>query len=267
MKPKACFLAMLAVAGAAAAADAWAQDPPPPAGRWQSPASATYTNPALTGAELYLSIDVAPDGSFRGTWGRYFCTAFPGAYGIAIYSCSRTGGNRVSGRFGPGRQGAIDLDTLGRSPFTWAAPSGDELAIDLPRTWQGGGDAVLYRARMTRNGKPRPAASAAAPGEAGPLLSAVALYREFKQDERSALARHQGKTLVLEGRRGSLIALSDGGAAVHVPDGFQSRALVLYFRDFKQVSGIAEGAQFRFRCRVLDFAYQYVQLEDCSIVR
>ncbi len=81
------------------------------------------------------------------------------------------------------------------------------------------------------------------------------------------MARHGGKTLVLEGRRGELIALSDGGAAVHVADGFQSRALVLYFRSQKEASGIAEGAVFRFRCTVKDFAYQYVQLENCSVVR
>ena len=82
-----------------------------------------------------------------------------------------------------------------------------------------------------------------------------------------ALAEHSGKTLELEGRRGDLIALSDGGAAIHVPDGFQRRALVLYFRDRNAVSAIGEGALFRFRCTVKNFDYQYVQLDDCSVVR
>lgn len=251
----------------AAAIGAFVQEPKLPMGKWRSGAWETHTNPGLTGAGLYLDIDVARDGSFRGTWAQYFCTAQPGAYGIAIYSCSMNPGNRkpASGRFGPGRQGTIDLEQLGRSGFTWTAPSTDELAIDLPKKWQGD-DGVLYRARMTRDGKPRPSA-ASAPRDEGPLPSAVALYREFKKDEKGALAQHSGKTLELEGRRGDLIALSDGGAAIHVPDGFQRRALVLYFRDRNAVSAIGEGALFRFRCTVKNFDYQYVQLDDCSVAR
>jgi hypothetical protein len=249
------------------AVGAHAQEPQLPTGKWKSLAWETYTNPAYTGAVFHLDIDVARDGSFRGTWGQYFCTVQAGAYGVAVYSCSMNGGTTksVTGRFGPGRQGAIDLAELGRSAFTWSAPSADEVAIELPKNWQGE-DAVLYRARMTRDGKPRPTA-AATQREEGPLLSAVVLYREFKKDEHGALARHTGKTLVLDGLRGNLIALSDGGAAIHVPDGFQPRALVLYFRDLKEVSGLAEGAQFRFRCTVKNFDYQYVQLDDCSLVR
>lgn len=262
MPPPKGPLAILAVAIAGAGC-AMAAEPQVPAGPWRSPASATFTNPALTGAALALSIEVAKDGSFRGTWSRYFCTAYPGAYGLAIYSCTPTGSQRVSGRFGPGRQGVIDLETLGRSAFTWISPSAHELVIDLPRKWQGD-DEVLYRARMTRDGKLRPAAP---PVAQGPLLSANALYREFKADEKAALARHGGRALVLEGRRGQVIELSDGGAAVHVGDGFQSRALVLSFRDGKDVGGIAEGAPFRFRCTVKSFDYQYVHLEECSIVR
>lgn len=267
VRPTTRCLAVLAAA-TAAAAGAFAQEPQLPAGLWRSPASATYTNPALTGAELYLSIDVAKDGSFRGVWGQYFCNTYPGAYGISIYSCSRIGSRDASGRFGPGRQGVIDLDTLGRSAFTWAAPTAGELAIDLPKDWQGK-DAVLYRVRMTRDGKPVPAAASAtsAAGDEGPLLSAQALYREFKSDEKAAMGRHGGKTLVLDARRGTVIALSNGGAAVHVADGFQSRALVLYFRGLKELSGIGEGARFRFRCTVRDFDYQYVQMDNCSIVR
>jgi hypothetical protein len=248
-------------------AGASAQESQLPSGKWRSGAAETHTNPALAGAGLYLDLDVASDGSFRGTWGQYFCTAYPGAYGIAIHSCSMNPTTRkpVSGRFGPGRQGVIDLQQLGRSAFTWTAPSSDELTIELPKNWQGGG-AILYRARMTRNGQPAPPA-ASAPRDEGSLLSAVALYREFKTDANAALARHGGRPLVLEGLRGTLIALSDGGAAIHVPDGFQPRALVLSFRDRREVGGIGEGSRFRFRCTVRNFDYQYVQMDDCSLVR
>jgi hypothetical protein len=253
------------VGSIAAVAAAAAQATQLPTGNWQSPSSATFTNPALTGGTLYLNIDVANDGSFRGTWGQYLCNSYPGAYGIFIYSCQRIGAKSASGKFGPGREGVIDLQELGRSAFSWSAPSADELAMDLPKNWQGQ-DAILYRARMTRDGKVKPAAEGPARDE-GPLLSAVALYREFQKDEKAALERHGGKTLVLEGRRGTLIELSDGGAAIHIPDGFTSRALVLVFADLKQVSGIGEGAQFRFSCTVSSFDYQYVHMENCSIVR
>jgi hypothetical protein len=248
-----------------AAVGGLAQEPQLPAGNWQSASSATYTNAALTGAELYLNIDVAKDGSFRGEWGQYFCTSHPGAYGTGIWSCGRIGSHRVSGRFGPGRQSVIDLETLGRSAFSWAAPSVDELAIDLPQHWQGT-DAILYRARLTRDGKGKPTTAPGPARDEGPLLSANALYREFNKDSRAALGRYSGQALVLEGRRGALIPLSDGGAAIHIGDGFTSRALVLFFRDLKDVHGIGEGARFRFRCAVANFDYQYVQMENCSIV-
>ena len=237
-----------------------------PTGSWQSAGSATYTNPALTGADLYLDINVSKDGNFRGTWGQYLCTAYPGAYGISTYSCTRAGSNRVSGRFDARGQGTIDLDKLGRSPFAWTAPSADEVAIDLPKNWQGS-DAVLYRARMTRDGKQKPTARSSPVRDEGRLLSANALYREFEKDSSAALKRHGGKTLVLEGRRGALVPLSGGGAAIHVPDGRTARALVLVFADVKQVNKIGEGVQFRFRCTVAHFDYQYVYMENCAIVR
>jgi len=264
MKPTLQRLAVLA-GTIAAAAGAFAQGSPIPTGNWQSARSSTYTNPALTGADLYLDINVAKDGSFRGTWGQYLCTAYPGAYGISTYSCTRAGSNRVSGRFGPGRQGSIDLDKLGRSPFAWNAPSADEVVIDLPKNWQGS-DAVLYRARMTPDGK-KPAARSSPAREEGPLLSANALYREFEKDSRAALKRHGGKTLVLEGRRGALVPMTGGGAAIHVPDGATARALVLVFADLKQASAINEGARFRFKCTVAHFDYQYVYMEHCAVVR
>jgi Tfp pilus tip-associated adhesin PilY1 len=256
------------VAAIAAAAGASAQEPALPAGHWESASSETYSTPlhaVVTGAEFYLKIDVSNDGSFRGEWGEYYCSgASVGAYGFASFPCRFSGNSeRVSGRFGPGRQGVIDLGRLGRSAFSWAAPAAGELAIDLPKDWRG--DAILWRARMTRDGKGKPT-STTPPGDAGPLLSANALYREFNKDSNAALGRHAGKTLVLEGRRGTLIELSDGGAAIHIADGFTSRALVLVFRDLREVSGISEGAQFRFRCTVESFDYLYVHLEGCSIV-
>ncbi len=253
-----------------AAARAPAQEPIVPAGNWQSVRSETYTNPlhpVLTGAELYLSIDVSNDGTFRGEWSEYFCTASVGAFGIGTFSC-RLGGKSepVSGRFGPGPQGVIDLGRLGRSAFSWTAPAVGELAIDLPKDWQGR-EAVLYRARLTRDGTRTPAPAATSGNDTGPLLSANALYREFDRDANAALQRYAGKTLVLEGRRGTLIPLSDGGAAIHIADGFRSRALVLSFRNLSEVSDIGEGAQFRFTCTVESFDYLYVHLNDCSVVR
>ena len=253
-----------------APAGALAQERPFPAGNWQSVAREVYSSPlhpVLTGAEFYLKIDVSNDGAFRGEWGEYFCSGVtPGAFGVNTFPCGFAGkGEPVSGRFGPGGQGVIDLGRLGRSAFNWTAPAADELAIDLPKDWRG--DAILYRARLTRDGKRKPSTTGPSADEAGPPLSANALFREFKQDSDAALRRYAGRTMVLEGRRGVLIPLSDGGAAIHVGDGFTTRALVLVFATLNEVSGIAEGAPFRFRCTVDSFDYQYVHLNDCSIVR
>lgn len=263
MKPMLQVLMILTVA--IATAGAFAEEPRIPAGNWQSSPRATYTNPFLVGSEVYLNIDVAKDGSFRGKWSQYFCTSYAGAYGLTIHSCSASLSYRVSGKFGPDRRGVIDLQKLGRSAFSWTAPAANELAIDLPKNWQGD-PATLYRARLTRDGKRKPATGSALASTQGPQLSAVVLYREFVKNSDAALARYRGKTLVLEGRRGELIMLSDGGAAIHVADGFTSRALVLVFPQAKQVSGINEGARFRFKCTVAGFDYQYVQMENCSIV-
>jgi hypothetical protein len=261
---------MVCAASIIAAVGASAQELAFPVGNWQSATSETFTSPlhpVLTGAEFYLKIDVAKDGSFRGEWGEYFCSGVtPGAFGVNTFPCRFDGNSdRVSGRFGPSRQGVIDLGRAGRGTFSWAAPAVDELAIDLPKNWRG--DAVLYRARLTRDGKRKTGASTPPGDDAGPLLSAVALYREFNQDSKGALERYAGKTLGLEGRRGALIPLSDGGAAIHIADGFRSRALVLVFEDLREVNGISEGAQFRFRCTVESFDYLYVHMKDCSIER
>jgi hypothetical protein len=251
----------------ATAVGAFAPQSSPPAGNWQSARNDTFTSPlhpVVTRAEFFLDIDIANDGTFRGQWGQYTCVPSIGAYGYSTFPCrSSTPGGRASGAFRPGGQGVIELEKLGKSGFTWSAPSINELAIDLPRNWQGS-DAVFHRARMTRDGKPRP--ESPKPDE-GPLLSAPALYREFLNDEKTTLARYKGRAVVLEGRRGTLIQMSGGGAAIHVPDGFQPRALVLVFRSLSDVSGINEGATFRFRCTVDDWAYQYVHLGNCSIVR
>jgi hypothetical protein len=264
MKP-ALQCVTLFVASVSAAISALAQEPAVPVGNWQSATSESISwalHPALTGAELYLNIDVSNDGSFRGEWGEYFCS------GVSPYFSCRLQGKseRASGRFGPNREGVIDLGPLGRSAFKWSAPAVNELTIELPKNWQGG-DAKLYRARMTRDGKGKPTTATPPAGDAGPLSSAVALYREFNKDEKAALKRYAGKRLVLEGRRGTLIPLDAGGAAIHIADGFTSRALVLVFRNLKEVSGISEGAQFRFTCTVESFDYLYVHLQDCSIAR
>ena len=262
---RAVHCALLLTGFIAGAVGVSAQPPTLPIGNWQSVASETITwalHPRLSGGELYLKIDVSSDGSFRGEWGEYFCSG-----GAPYFSCRLSGkSERVSGTFGPNRQGVIDLGRLGRTTFNWSAPAANELAIDLPRNWQGA-DAKLYRARMTRDGTGKPPTVTPPGNDAGPLSSAVALYREFKQDEKSAIKRYLGRTLVLEGHRGTLIELSGGGAAVHIADGFTSRALVLVFRDLKSVSGISEGAPFRFTCTVDSFDHQYVELDDCSIVR
>jgi hypothetical protein len=122
---------------------------------------------------------------------------------------------------------------------------------------------------MTRDGKRKSTTSTSSSpaGDTGPLLSSVALYREFKENEKAALGKYAGRRMVLEGRRGTFIDLSSGGAAIHVADGFTSRALVLVFPNLKEVSGLAEGQQFRFSCVVESFDYLYVHLQDCSIVR
>jgi len=245
------------------AVGALAQEPAVPIGNWQSAVSETITwalHPALTGGELYLKIDVSKDGGFSGEWGEYFCSG-----GSPYFSCRLSGkSERVSGRFGRSGDGDIDLGRLGRSTFKWSTSAVNELVIVLPKNWQGAKE-ILYRARMTRDGRPAPPTQP--PGAGEPLSSAVALYREFNKDEKAALNRYAGRPLVLEGRRGDLIQLSDGGAAIHIADGFTSRALVLVFRDQREVSGIGEGTQFRFRCTVESFDYLYVHMKDCSIVR
>jgi len=42
---------------------------------------------------------------------------------------------------------------------------------------------------------------------------------------------------------------------------------VLIFADVNDVRHIPEGAKFRFRCTVAGFDYQYVQMDNCSIMQ
>lgn len=241
-----------------------------PSGSWISARHATYTNPFLSGSEIHLDINIAADGSFRGLWKQYICLVSTGAYGMNIISCSlQPGGGPASGRLVAGGKGEIELDKLGRSTFQWTSRSADEFVIELPKNWQGADSSILYKSRLWRKGKepasagptgPPPAPDASAP------LSANLMYREFVKDTAEASKKYVGKTVVLEGRRGTLIDLSAGGAAVHIPDGYQPRSMVLTFPDPRPVKGIAESAKFRFRCIVEKFEYAYVHLQNCMVV-
>lgn len=240
-----------------------------PSGSWLSARSATYTNPFLAGSEIYLDINVAADGSFRGSWQQYICLSSPGAYGVNIISCSLPqGGRPASGRLGSGGKGEIELDQLGRSTFRWTSLSADQLSIELPKNWHSTDSSVLHRARLWRRGKVPDSAgysSPPPPPDASSPLSANLMYREFDKDPAGATMKYAGKTVVLEGRRGTLIELSTGGAAVHIPDGYVRRSMVLVFPDPRPVRGIAEGAKFRFRCVVEQFRYRYVEMYNCVV--
>lgn len=242
----------------------------PPSGSWLSARSATYTNPFLAGSQFYLDINVAADGSFRGSWQQYICLLSTGAYGVNIISCSLLpGGQPVSGRFGADGKGEIALDKLGRSTFVWTSPSADEFSIELPKNWYSTDSSVLYRARLWRKGKEPASAgysSPPPPPDASSPLSANLMYREFNKDQAGATSKYIGKTVVLEGRRGTLIELRARGAAVHIPDGYQRRSMVLVFPDPQPVRAITEGAKFRFRCVVEQFAYGYVHMQNCVVV-
>jgi hypothetical protein len=217
------------VASIAAAVGALAQEPAFPAGHWEAVSSETYPPHSTQSSR-------APSSTSRSMCRTTAASAANGASTIVrasprvpsasvTFPCRFSGTSApVSGRFGRGGQGMIDLGRLGRSALSWTAPAAGELALDLPKDWRG--DAVLWRARLTRDGKGKPRARRHQVTR-GPLLSANALYREFNKDSNAALRRHAGTTLVLEGRRGTLIELSDGGAAIHIADGFTSRALVL----------------------------------------
>ena len=72
----------------------FAQEPAFPVGNWQSVTNETYTSPlhpVLTGAELYLKIDVSNDGSFRGEWREYSCFGSVGEFGTPTSRVALTG--------------------------------------------------------------------------------------------------------------------------------------------------------------------------------
>lgn len=243
------------------ASRAWSQAP---VGVWQSPKSVTFTNPALAGSEFALEVEVGADGRFKGTWGQYLCTSFPGAYGVAIISCSRSDGGAARGVFTADGAGQIELGGLGRASLRWTS-STEELSIELPRDWQDAETPVLYRSKLKLGGSGGGARSKSSRKPQERLLSAVALYREFVANQDAALARHAGKTYSLEGLRGTFIRLSMGGAAIHVPDGTQPRALVLMFDDVDEAAALVEGAPFRFQCTVEAFDYGYLTMKDCVV--
>lgn len=106
------------------------------------------------------------------------------------------------------------------------------------------------------------------PTVVGGLLSANALYRAFQSSEADANAKYVGRAMELEGLRGEVIPMSDGvSAAVHIPDGYKSNALILSFPQRAQLAGIDAGARFRFRCTMKQFEYLIVWMENCTVVR
>jgi hypothetical protein len=114
------------------------------AGRWLAQPHVSYTNAAMTGADIALDITIAADGSFSGTFTTYAC--FAQAYGI--WSCSKnTTQDAAIGRLDTNGTGWIELSRVGRASLTWRAKSATELFLELPRNWQ---DGVLFQATIKR---------------------------------------------------------------------------------------------------------------------
>jgi hypothetical protein len=114
------------------------------AGRWISPSSMAYTNAAMVSADIHLEVAVASDGTFRGSWARYLCLVQ--TYGI--WSCGKGDSEgAASGRLEANGTGSIELERIGRSTLTWRVKSASEIAVELPRDWQGG---VLFRSTLKR---------------------------------------------------------------------------------------------------------------------
>jgi hypothetical protein len=125
-------------------------------GRWASSTNVSVTNPKKGGAAFFLEIVVTADGRFKGTWERYDCFSYPGAYGIAIVACQRSKKSAaVTGRLDAASgTGQIELVGLGKSGFKFTvAPNQKgqpQLSIDLPPAWLKAGDPVLYETRLFR---------------------------------------------------------------------------------------------------------------------
>lgn len=104
------------------------------------------------------------------------------------------------------------------------------------------------------------------PAMGASLLSANALYREFQNNPVDASAKYVDQAVVLQGRRGEMVLLSDGvGAAVHIADGGRPNALILSFPNRQQLKGLDRDAVFRFKCTVTDYEFGTVWMEGCSI--
>ncbi len=115
-------------------------------GRWASADWASYTNAGMVSANFYLEITIASDGGFRGSWARYPCVV-PPTYGI--WSCGKGDlEGSASGQLDASGTGWIQLDRLGRSTLTWRFKSASELALELPRDWQG--ERVLFQSTLKR---------------------------------------------------------------------------------------------------------------------
>jgi hypothetical protein len=99
------------------------------------------------------------------------------------------------------------------------------------------------------------------------VLSANALYRAFQDNEVDATKRYVGRVVSLEGLRGDVIMMDGVKAAVHIADRGKSNALILQFSDRGLLRGIEKGQRFRFRCRVEQYEYLIVWMEECSIER
>jgi hypothetical protein len=130
---------------------------------------------------------------------------------------------------------------------------------------------TLWMQDCSIEGAPSAGGDARHPGplaDASPtILSANALYRAFQDNEVDATRRHVGRTVTLEGRRGDLIVSEGPGAAVHIADRAKTNALILRFSDRRQLHGIDKGQRFRFTCKVAQYEYLIVWMEECSIVR
>jgi hypothetical protein len=116
------------------------------AGGWVSDDWASYTNPAMTSADVYLELAIADDGAFHGAWARYLCLTE--AYGI--WSCGKGSlEGTASGQLHADGTGVIELERLGQSALVWRADESG-IAIELPRDWVE--DGVLFRSTVKRRG-------------------------------------------------------------------------------------------------------------------
>jgi hypothetical protein len=101
--------------------------------------------------------------------------------------------------------------------------------------------------------------------EAPRVLSANALYRAFEENRADAAVRYVGKFVTLEGLRGNVIIHDDGSGTAHISDRGTSNALILSFPNRNELDGVSKGQRFVFTCRVRQFEYHKLWLEDCVV--